>query len=719
MLLHVHLSTDRRGARPVGPDGTPLMRDGPPVAKRVPAARTHHGDTITEEYGWLADLEDPDTKAHLAAENAYTEAATAHLAGLRDRIFQEIRDRTQESDLSVPVRIGHYWYYTRTVADRQYPVYCRRPVGPGEVDPPDPTAGEQTAGEQTVLDANQLAEGHDFLDVGTFELSPDGRLLAYSVDHTGGERFTLRIRDLAGGEVLPDEIPDTSYGSAWSLDATMLFYLKVDATGRPHQVWRHRLGSPVAGDQLVYQEADARFGVSVALGRSRRFIQIEARSATTSEVRLLPADEPTAQPRVVAARRPGVDYRVQHDATGGRLLVLHNDRADDFALAWTPDDAPGEWRPLLPHTPGVRLEGVDAFATCLAVSLRREGLTAVRVVPLEPDGEPYDIAFPEPVYRVGLENNAEYRTPWLRLRYASLSTPDSVYDYHLDERTMVLRKRLPVRGGFRPDRYTQRREWARAADGTAVPVSLVYRADALSGGPAPCVLSGYGAYGRSIEPWFETARLSLLDRGLVFAIAHVRGGGELGRPWHDQGRLLAKKNTFTDFLACARRLVDLGIADPDRMVAHGRSAGGLLMGVVANLAPEMFSGIVAEMPFVDPLRTMLDPSLPLTVTEWEEWGNPLDSPEVYHYLKSYSPYENVARRPYPPILVMTSLNDARVRYVEAAKWVARLRSVAPGRAYLLRTETRAGHQGVSGRHETWRQEAFVQAWILDRLGVTG
>ena len=695
---------------------TPPSAAQPPVAKRVPTPRTHHGDTVIDDYAWLADPKDPDTIAYLQAENAYTEAVTAPLAELRETVFQEIKRRVKETDLSVPARRGGYWYYTRTVEGQQYGIYCRRAVQPGEVDPPDTGDGTPLPGEEVLLDGNQLAEGRDFFALGTFDVSPDGRWLAYSVDFAGDERFTLHIKDLTTGEVLPDAITDTFYGSAWSADASTLFYITVDQAWRPYRVWRHRVGSPVDTDEIVYEESDERFWVGVDLTRSEQFIMIDSHSAITSEVRLIPADDPTASPRVVAPRRQGVEYHVEHDHTNQRLLILHNREAEDFALAWTPADDPGPWHPLIDHTPGVRLSAVDAFADYLAVSLRKDGLTGVRVLPLA-GGDPYDISFPEPLYQVSVGYNPEYQTDYLRLSYQSLVTPGSVYDYRFATRELVLRKQQPVLGGYRPEDYEQRREWATAPDGVRVPISLVYRKGVLDAGPAPCMLYGYGSYETSMDPTFSVIRLSLLDRGAVFAIAHIRGGGELGRRWYEDGKLLAKKNTFTDFVACAEHLVNSGLTTPDRMVARGGSAGGLLMGAVANLAPQMFSGIVAQVPFVDALNSILDPSLPLTVVEWEEWGNPLESPEVYQYMKSYSPYENVTAQQYPPILAVTSLHDTRVRYCEPAKWIAKLRAVAPGGTYLLKTEMEAGHGGRSGRYDAWREEAFIIAWVLDRLGL--
>lgn len=690
----------------------------PPAAKRVPTERTHHGDTVIDEYAWLAAKDDPETIAYLTAENAYTEERTAHLADLRGELFEETRQRTRETDLSVPTRKGGHWYYTRTVEGQQYGVQCRRAVRDGETEPPVSADGAPLDGEEVLLDGNLLAEGHDFFSLGAFDVSPDGRWLAYSTDFSGDERFTLRVKDLSTGELLPDEVPDTFYGTAWSADASVLFYVTVDDAWRPNRVWRHTIGSPSSDDVVVHQEDDERFWVGVELTRSEKFILIDIHSKVTSEVLVIPAGNPTGAPAVIAPRRQGVEYAVEHH--GHRFLILHNDGAEDFALAFTSADVPGDWVPLIEHTPGTRLEAVDAFANHLVVSLRTEGLTGLRVLPVGSD-DAYDIDFPEPLYSVGLDSNPEYRTGQVRLRYSSLVTPDSVYDYDLVTRQMVLRKQKPVLPGpdgrpFDPAEYEQHRDWALADDGTRVPISLVCRVGTPRDGSAPCELYGYGSYEASMDPWFSVARLSLLDRGVIFAVAHTRGGGELGRRWYDQGKLLAKKNTFTDFVACARHLVKAGWTASDRLVARGASAGGLLMGAVANLAPDAFTGIVAQVPFVDALTSILDPSLPLTVTEWEEWGNPLEDPEVYAYMKSYTPYENVAALDYPAILAVTSLNDTRVLYSEPAKWIARLRAVAPTGDYLLKTEMGAGHGGPSGRYDSWREEAFINAWILDRIG---
>ncbi len=688
------------------------MTSQPPSPKRVPVQRTHHGDTVVDPYAWLAVKDDPDTVAYLTAENAYTETRTAHLASLREAVFTEIKNRTQETDVQLPQRKGGYWYYSRTVEGQQYGIHCRKAVAEGEKAPPISLDGSPLPAEEILLDGNVEAGDSPFFDLGTLDVSPDGRLLAYSVDFTGDERFTLKVRDLTTGANLPDEVTNVYHGSAWSRDGSTLFYLRVNDAWRAHQVWRHTLGS-TEDDTMIYEEPDERFSVGVGLTRSEDYLVIDVHSMVTSESYVIPALDPAAQPQLIAARRQGVEYSIEHDPAQGRFLILHNHLAEDFALAWTPAAEPGPWQELIPYTRGQRLLGVDAFADHTVVSLRRDGLTALRVLPAA--GEPYDIAFPEAVYSVGMNANLEYVTDSIRIAYTSLITPHSIYDYDLTTREMVLRRQKPVLGDYNPADYEQYREWATAPDGTLVPISIVCRASTPRDGSAPTVLYGYGSYEASLDPWFSIPRLSLLDRGIVFAVAHVRGGGEMGRRWYEDGKLMAKKNTFTDFVACASHLFSVGWTSPERLVAEGGSAGGLLMGAVANLAPEAFTGIVARVPFVDVLTTILDPSLPLTVAEWEEWGNPLESAEAYAYIKSYAPYENVAPVSYPPILALGGLNDTRVLYHEPAKWVARLREVAPDVDVLLKTEMGTGHGGPSGRYDAWREEAFVLAWTIDRL----
>jgi oligopeptidase B len=694
----------------------------PPTAKQVPHQRTFHSDTVTDEYAWLGDKADPDTIDYLRAENAYADAATAGLAGLRDQVFEEIKARTQESDLSVPVRKGGWWHYSRTVEGKQYPVYCRRAVRAGEVVPPEAADGQPLDGEEELLDGNELAVGHDFFALGAFRMSPDQRWLAYSTDFSGNERFTIRIKDLATGGTLPDEIPNTYAGCAWSLDGSALFYVTVDDAWRPYRVWRHRVGTPAELDSLVFEESDERFHAYVGLTRSERHLLIKSASVLTSEVRMLDAATPDGEFTVVAPRRHGVDYDVE-DA-GDQLLILHNDGAENFEIAAASLTDPGKWTPLIPQRADTRLMGVDAFADFIVVYFRRDGLTGLRVLRRKGDGE-HEIAFPEPVYRVGPGANPEYQADRFRLSYTSLVTPGSVYDCDMATGELTLLKRQPVLPSpsgeeYRPDDYEEHREWATATDGTRIPISLVCRKGTPRDGSAPGLLYGYGSYELSRDPGFSIPVLSLLDRGFVYAIAHIRGGGEMGRSWYTDGKLLHKKNTFTDFIACAQHLAGQGWTSAGHLVVRGGSAGGLLMGAVANMAPEAFAGIVAQVPFVDALNTILDPTLPLTVTEWEEWGDPLHDPQVYAYMKSYTPYENVTGQAYPPIFILTGLNDTRVSYHEPAKWIARLRAAAKGGPFLLRTEMEAGHGGRSGRYDAWLEEALVLAWVIQTAnGRTG
>jgi oligopeptidase B len=704
------------------PVSAEACNEAAPVARRIPTERTHHGDTFTDDYAWLADKDSPETIAYLEAENAYTEAVTAGQAALREAIFGEIKARTQETDLSVPTRKGNWWYYARTMAGKQYAVHCRREVMPGDSSPPMTLDGAPLDGEEVLLDGNELAGDGEFFSLGMLATSPDGRLLAYSTDFAGSERFTVRIKDLATGTVLPDEIPDTFYGCAWSLDGSALFYITVDDAWRPYRVSRHLVGSPAADDVIVFEEPDERFWVGVGLTRSERYVQISVGSKLTSEAWLLDAARPDGEFSVVLPRRQGIEYSVEHQvgADGSdRLLILHNDNAENFELAVAPLADPADMMPLIAHRADTRLLDVDAFADYLAVHYRRDGLTGVRI--LRGDGTEHEIAFGEPVYRVQPGSNPEYHSAKLRLGYVSMVTPDSVYDCDMATGELALLRQRPVLprpdgAGYDPADYEQHREWAAAGDGTKIPISLVCRKGTPRDGSAPCLLYGYGSYEISVDPGFSIPRLSLLDRGFSYAIAHIRGGGEMGRRWYDDGKLLRKANTFSDFVACAEHLVSAGWTAPSRLVARGGSAGGLLTGAVVNLAPRAFGGIVAQVPFVDALTTILDPSLPLTVTEWEEWGDPLHDPRVYAYIKSYSPYENIGQQAYPPILAITSLNDTRVLYREPAKWIAKLQATASGGPFLLKTEMVAGHGGRSGRYDAWHEEAFVLAWITSTVG---
>ncbi|GAB0101821.1 S9 family peptidase [Nocardia sp. JMUB6875] len=698
-----------------------------PIAKRVPKERVHHGDVFVDEYEWLRDKENPEVIAYLEAENAYTEAQTAKLGPLREKIFEEIKGRTQETDLSLPTRMGEYWYYSRTFEGKQHGVHCRCPIAdPDDWTPPKLEADVEIPGEEIVLDSNELAEGHDFFALGAYSLSHAGDMLAYSVDTLGNERYTLRVKNLRTGELLADEIPDIAPGATWSLDGTHLFYQTLDESWRPDSVWRHRLGTERSADVRVFHEPDESFWVSIGATRSEKFLVIMTGSKITSENWILEADNPEGEFRVLLPRREGIEYSAEHAVIGGedKLLILHNDVVDgvkavNFVLAEAPLADPSDMTILIPHRDDVRLEDIDAFSDKLVLSYRREALPRVAVWPLTSEGygELKDIEFDLALFSAGLSANPEWEQPMLRMGLTSFITPTQIFDYVPETGELLLRKEQVVLGGYDADEYVQQRDWAVAADGTRVPISLVMRRDAIAG-PKPLLLYGYGSYEAAIDPYFSVARLSLLDRGMVFAVAHVRGGGEMGRLWYEHGKTLTKKNTFTDFVSVAQHLVDSGVTAPDRMVADGGSAGGLLMGAVANMAPGLFAGILSNVPFVDPLTSILDPSLPLTVTEWDEWGNPLEDKEVYDYMKSYSPYENVTAQDYPAMLAITGLNDTRVLYVEPAKWVAKLRATKTGhQQLLLKTEMSAGHGGVSGRYEKWKEVAFEFAWVLDTVGL--
>ena len=690
-----------------------------PTPKRVDTRRVHHDDVFIDPYEWLRDKSDPEVIAHLEAENAHVEAQTAFQEPLRQKIFDEIKSRTKETDLSIPVRRGEWWYYGRSYEGKQYGVHCRCPVaGPDDWEPPVFDENTVIPGEQILLDENAEADGHDYFALGASSVSPDGNVLAFSVDTVGDERYTLRFKDLTAetlrdAALYPDRITGIGLGVTWAADNAVVYYTTVDESWRPDTVWRHRLGE-TGPDEQVFCEPDERFWVAIGRTRSNAYILIAAGSSVTSEVRYADASDPQAEFTTVLPRRDGVEYSVEHAVIGGRdrFLILHNDGAPNFTLVEAPVEDPVAQTTLIPGRDDIRLEGVDAFAHHLVVHYRREGLPSLQLWPIDDGyGTRDEISFDSELMASGLAGNPNWDSPRLRIGATSFVTPTRIYDIDLTNGERILLREQPVLGDYRREDYVERRDWAIAKDGTRIPISLIYRRDLKT--PAPTVLYGYGAYESSEDPRFSIARLSLLDRGMIFAIAHVRGGGEMGRLWYERGKLLEKKNTFTDFITVASHLVDSGLTRPQNLVALGGSAGGLLMGAVANMAPGQFAGILAQVPFVDPLTTILDPSLPLTVTEWDEWGNPLADADVYSYMKSYSPYENVEAKEYPAILAMTSLNDTRVFYVEPAKWVAALRHVKTDpHPVLLRTQMAAGHGGISGRYERWKEAAFQYAWLL-------
>ncbi|HEX4471610.1 MAG TPA: S9 family peptidase [Nocardioides sp.] len=714
-------------------DETPAS--GPPVAERRPVVSELHGRSRTDEYDWLRAKGSAEVTAYLEDENAWTATSTAHLADLREALFGEIKARTKETDLSVPSRNRGWWYYGRSFEGREYGRSCRAPlVDEDDWSPPAPDEGagpDQPAlpGEQVLLDHDALAEGHQFYSVGGVTVSPDGTLLAYATDTVGDERYVLEVKDLATGELLPDRIEGVLGGGVWSPDGRDLYYCTVDEAWRRDKVWRHRLGSQEA-DELVFHETDERFWVGIGRSRTQRFLVIASASKNTTENRYLDCTDPEAGWVVFHPREEGLQYGVEHAVIAGEdvFLVQHNHTGADFEIGTCPVRAtpPSDWTPLIPYDERVRLEDVSAFSGHLVVHQRSGGLTQLRILKLGDDGvdDDYLVEFPQEVYTVGASGGAQFDQPVVRLSYTSLTVPSSVYDYDVRSRELTLRKQQPVRG-HDPAAYEERRLWATADDGRLVPISLVHRKGARGPEgdehPIPFLLYGYGAYELSTDPGFSVSWLSLLDRGAGVAIAHVRGGGEMGRRWYDDGKLLSKRNTFSDFAACARHLVATGWTVHDQIVGEGGSAGGLLIGAVANEHGDLFGGLVAEVPFVDALTSMLDASLPLTVTEYDEWGNPAADAETYDYIAGYAPYENVGDQDYPPILATTSVNDTRVLYVEPAKWVARLRATAPDGQrrpeILLKTEMAAGHGGVSGRYHAWRDRAFTQAWMLDRMGL--
>ncbi|AXK46933.1 S9 family peptidase [Brachybacterium saurashtrense] len=692
-----------------------------PLPARRPTERTFHGDTVVDPYEWMRDKTDPEVIAHLEAENAYADARTAHLAPLREALVEEFVGHTQETDLSVPVRRGEWWYLTRTTAGDDYPAFTRV-ADAGAMPQVEP--GVMLEGEQMLLDAQAEAAGHEFYSLGGLAPSPDHTLFAVAVDTAGDERFTLRITEIASGEVLDEAVTGAGYGLAFSADQQWLFYARVDDAWRQHQIWRHRIGTSMSEDQLVIEEPDERFMIGFDRSRDGSTLVIQSGSTTTTEAWLLDLAEPTSAPAPAGGRRDGVDYAVEH--AGDRLLVVHNDGHRGFALAQAPLDAPSQWEELLIAGEGERLLAVEAFAEVVALELRSGGLASVRLIPRAEDGSlrverAAVVTHGGELDTVELDANPNWDQRAIRYQLTSMLTPPTVAERDLATGESTILRVTPV-PHYDPSLYTERREWARAADGTAIPLSVVARKDVPADGTAPGYLYGYGSYEVSIDPSFVPTRLSLLDRGVVIAIAHVRGGGEMGRDWYEHGKLGEKTNSFSDFVAAAEHLGATGLVDPARLGAEGRSAGGLLMGAVVNLAPERFRAIIAGVPFVDALTTILDPSLPLTVGEWEEWGDPLHDPEVYEYMKGYTPYENVRAVEYPAIFASTSLNDTRVFFVEPAKWVARLRETVTSdqaeRPIVFRCEMVAGHGGRSGRYRKWEQRADELAWLLDQLGAT-
>jgi oligopeptidase B len=688
----------------------------PPIARKEHKETKLFGVTLTDDYAWLRDKDNPDVTAYLEAENAYAEAVMAPLAGLREQLYQEMLSHIKQTDISVSYRDGDWWYYSRTEEGLQYGIFCRKRGGPAGPD--------ADAAEEILLDGNELARGHAFFAIGDTDITDDGRWLAYTTDTTGFRQYTLRIKDLATGETLADEVERVG-SVVWAAGNKTLFYTVEDEQQkRQYQLWRHVLSEKFADDKLVFQEDDERFNLAAGRTRDGEYIVLESASHITSEARVLKADDPTGAFRIIAPREDEHEYSLDH--RNGLWFIRTNDRGRNFRLVTAPVETPGRehWTELIAHRDAIMLEDVDLFAGFFIACEREDGLPRLRLWKFAdagpgaaPSGE---IAFPEPAYSAAPHINRIFETTTFRYGYQSLVTPSSVYEYDTASGASTLLKQLEIPGGFDRTLYASERIHATAPDGVEVPVSLVYRRDKFAGREPdknPLYVYGYGSYGYSLPLGFSSNRLSLLDRGVVMAYAHIRGGGDLGEPWHDAGKMLKKRNTFTDFIACVERLTAAGYGDPHRVAIEGGSAGGLLMGAVTNMAPEKIRAVVSHVPFVDVMNTMLDASLPLTVPEYEEWGDP-NQEEYFRYMLSYSPYDNLRAASYPAMLVKTSLYDSQVMYWEPAKYVAKLRTLKTDHhPLLLVTNMQAGHGGASGRYDYLKEIALDYAFVLRELGI--
>jgi oligopeptidase B len=674
----------------------------PPIAKKVPHVTTIHGERLLDNYYWLREKENPEVLAYLKAEDAYADWFMKPTKPLQGTLYREMLGRVQEPDQSVPYRMGDWFYYHRTEEGKQYPINCRKKGG---VDAP----------EEVTLDLNEMAKGKGFLEINVYEMSDDGNLFAFSTDETGFRDYTLYVKDLRTGEIRSEKIPHVS-DAAWASNNQTLFYVTEDDAKRPYRVWRHNLGE--TQDTLVYEEKDALFDVGVNRSRSKRFVYVTISSKTTDEVRYLHADHFDEPLKIVAPRQKDLQYNVDDD--GENLFYIRtNDKGRNFRIVTAPivDPRRENWKEIVPQRDDVSIDDLGVFTNYFVLAERENGLPQISVHDIA-TGAAHRIEFPEASYNVTTDENAEFNTTKLRFTYESLTTPPSVYDYDMVTHERTLLKQQPVRGGYDPGRYQTERVFATAADGTPVPISLAYRKDLKRESGNSLLLYGYGSYGYPTDVWFSSNRLSLLDRGVIVAIAHVRGGGEFGRRWYDAGRMLNKRNTFTDFIACARFLDAHHYTDAQHTVIEGGSAGGLLIGAVLNMQPQLFHAALAEVPFVDVINTMLDESLPLTTGEFEEWGNPKIKRE-YDYIKTYSPYDNIRRQAYPTILVESSLNDSQVMYWEPSKYVAKLRAMKTDSnplVFQINMEP-SGHSGKSGRYDALRDVGFEYAFILWEFGI--
>ncbi|UCD20476.1 MAG: S9 family peptidase [candidate division WOR-3 bacterium] len=675
----------------------------PPVASVIPKVDTVHGDIRVDDYFWLRDRTAPVVLDYLRAENEYTRSMMLDTESLQDSIYAEMLARIEETDMSVPVRRDDYCYYSRTEKGKEYPIYCRTKVS---VD----------SAEQVLIDLNELCSGHAYIELGAYEVSPDNRYLAYSIDTTGSERYTLFFKDLQRNVMLSDHIANVDDLAAWANDNLTVYYTVLDDARRPFKLYRHKLGTDADQDRMIYHEEDDAFWLEITKTRSERFLLMVSGSHTTTEVFHADAEDPSGNFSLIRPRETDVEYYIEHRDTV--FYVLTNDGAPNFKLMEVSvnDPAAGNWQEIIPHRDSVLLDGIDVFESYTVLYERERGLKKIRIIDVKGNND-YYVDFPEPTYFLGTGDNPEFGSELLRFKYSSLTTPWTVFDYHMGTRVREMKKRDKVRGGYDATLYQVERIYAPADDGVSIPISLVYRKDMMKYGENPMLLMGYGAYGWSYEPYFSSNRLSLLDRGFVYAIAHVRGGGEMGKSWHEQGQFLRKINTFTDFIACAKYLTNGGYTTSDRLVISGGSAGGLLIGAVINMEPGLFKAAVADVPFVDVINTLLDPSIPLTVVEYTELGSPFDE-KFYWYMKSYSPYDNVAARRYPHMLVTAAFNDPRVGYWEPAKWTAKIRALkSDDNLLILKTNMDAGHGGSSGRYAELRDFAFEYSFMLKVLGI--
>lgn len=695
----------------------------PPVPRKEPHSVFHHGQTLHDDYGWLRQKESDETLDYLRAENRHTEAVMQAAQPLIDRLYAEMLGHVQQTDVSVPYRDGRFDYYSRTLEGRQYPIFCRMPANQGGGRRPFPPLDGHPE-EEVLLDGNLLAEGRPFFSIGASAVSDDGNWLAYSTDYTGFRQYTLHVKNLSTGETMHG-VAERVGSATWAADnRTLLYSVEDEETKRPFRIDRRTLdaaGRGFSAAEVAWQDPDERFNVGVGRTRDGKFLIVESASHTTSEQWTLQADAPAKEFRCVQPRRENIEYYVDHRE--GEFFIRVNDTGRNFRLVTAPATAPGSenWREVLPHREEVMLEDIDLFRNFFVAWERFQGLPRMRIFDLSTHGETdaaaREVSFPEPTYTATPGTNREFDTTAYRYGYTSLVTPGSVYEYDLASGKSELLKQMEVPGGFDASLYASERTFAAAADGTSVPISLVYRKDAFKRGRNPIYLYAYGSYGYSLPIGFNPNRLSLLDRGVVLAYAHIRGGGEMGKPWHDAGRMMQKQNTFTDFIACAEHLTAAGYGDRDRLAIEGGSAGGLLMGAVVNMRPDLFRAVISHVPFVDVMNTMLDASLPLTVPEYEEWGNPNER-AAFEYMRAYSPYDNLAAKDYPAMLVKTSLHDSQVMYWEPAKYVAKLRALkTDDNLLLLHTNMQAGHGGASGRYDYLKEIAFDYAFLLWQLGV--